>query len=149
MAAITPQRMTTATAAMIGAAAIRVRMAANSPPGSMPTGVPVSAWAWAAVMKRTAASANSVVAAIAQVRMEMFIRGGFLCSAGSTSPDGHTHTTTPGSRLLFPSLSKPTAPVTTTTTVPTTHTAGSTMPRRQRTRAYRIEYERDLNQRES
>jgi hypothetical protein len=64
-----------------------------------------------------------------------------------TAPDGHTYTTTPGSRLLFPSLSKPTAPV--TTTVPTTHTAGSTMPRRQHTRAedraYRIEYERDLN----
>jgi hypothetical protein len=37
--------------------------------------------------------------------------------------------------------------------VPTTHTAGLTMPRRQRTRAedraHRIQYERDLNQRES
>ncbi|MDT5215217.1 MAG: hypothetical protein QOK18_3456, partial [Mycobacterium sp.] len=42
----------------------------------------------------------------------------------------------------------PTAPVT-ATAVPATHTAGLTMPRRQRTRAedraYRIQYERELN----
>jgi hypothetical protein len=65
-----------------------------------------------------------------------------------TAPGGHTYTTTPGSRLLFPSLCQPTAPVT-ATTVPTTHTAGMTMPRRQRTRAedhaHRIQHERDLN----
>ena len=66
-----------------------------------------------------------------------------------TAPDGHTYTTTPGSRLLFPSLCEPTAPVT-ATAVPTTHTAGLTMPRRQRTRAEdrarRIQHERDFNQ---
>jgi hypothetical protein len=65
-----------------------------------------------------------------------------------TAPDGHTYTTTPGSRLLFPSLCQPTATVT-ATAVPTTHTAGLTMPRRQRTRAEdrarRIQHERDLN----
>jgi hypothetical protein len=70
-----------------------------------------------------------------------------------TAPDGHTYTTTPGSRLLFPSLCEPTAPVTTTTVPTTHHTSGLTMPRRQRTRAedraHRIQYERDLNQRES
>jgi hypothetical protein len=61
-----------------------------------------------------------------------------------TAPDGATYTTNPGSGLLFPSLCESTA-----TTVSTTHTAGSTMPRRQLTRAqaraYRIEYERELN----
>jgi hypothetical protein len=65
-----------------------------------------------------------------------------------TAPDGHTYTTTPGSRLLFPSLCEPTTPIT-ATAVPTTHTAGLTMPRRQRTRtedrAYRIQHERELN----
>ncbi|MDT5073813.1 MAG: hypothetical protein QOH82_3133 [Mycobacterium sp.] len=68
-----------------------------------------------------------------------------------TAPDGGTYTTTPGSRLLFPSLCEPTAPVI-ATTVPT-HTSGLTMPRRQCTRAedraYRIQYERELNQHDS
>ncbi|MEU0495110.1 HNH endonuclease signature motif containing protein [Mycobacterium sp. NPDC006124] len=65
-----------------------------------------------------------------------------------TAPDGRTHTTTPGSRLLFPELSAPTAPVT-TTGVPVAHTAGLTMPHRKTTRtqhrAQRIHHERQLN----
>jgi hypothetical protein len=53
-----------------------------------------------------------------------------------TSPSGQSHTTQPGSRLLFPSLCLPTAPVTVTDTdAPVTHTAGLTMPRRKTTRA--------------
>jgi hypothetical protein len=67
-----------------------------------------------------------------------------------TAPDGSTHTTTPGSQLLFPELCTPTAPITTTTAPPPAHTAGLTMPRRRRTRAqdraYRIDYERQHNQ---
>jgi len=51
-----------------------------------------------------------------------------------TAPDGHEFVTTPGSRLLFPELSRPTATVTTTGR-PTPHTAGLTMPRRRTTRA--------------
>ena len=65
-----------------------------------------------------------------------------------TAPDGRTHTTTPGSRLLFPSLSAPTAPVVVTGT-PVAHTGGLRMPRRWRTRAQdraaRIDDERELN----
>jgi hypothetical protein len=65
-----------------------------------------------------------------------------------TAPDGQTHTTTPGSRLLFPELSEPTAPAV-CDAVPTEHTAGLTMPRRRSTRAEdrarRIDYERELN----
>ncbi|WP_185935058.1 hypothetical protein [Mycolicibacterium hodleri] len=65
-----------------------------------------------------------------------------------TAPDGRTHTTTPGSRLLFPELSAPTATVL-ATRVPTAHTAGLTMPRRKTTRAQdrarRIQRERELD----
>jgi hypothetical protein len=65
------------------------------------------------------------------------------------APDGRTHTTTPGSRLLFPELCAPTAPAS-TTEAPTHHTTGLTMPRRTTTRtqnrAYRITHERTLNQ---
>jgi hypothetical protein len=51
-----------------------------------------------------------------------------------TAPDGRQHITTPGSRLLFPELSEPTATVV-ATGVPTGHTSGLTMPRRTTTRA--------------
>jgi hypothetical protein len=65
-----------------------------------------------------------------------------------TAPDGRTHATTPGSRLLFPELSEPTAPIVTIGT-PSGPTAGLTMPRRRNTRAEdrarRINYERELN----
>jgi len=68
-----------------------------------------------------------------------------------TAPHGRQYTTTPGSRLLFPELSKPTATVV-ATGVPTTHTGGLTMPRRKTTRAHdrahRIQRARDLNQQE-
>ncbi|OPX05123.1 HNH endonuclease signature motif containing protein [Mycobacterium sp. AT1] len=65
-----------------------------------------------------------------------------------TAPDGRTHATTPGSRLLFPELSEPTAKVVTAET-PVSHTAGLTVPRRKRTRAEdrarRIQSERESN----
>ncbi|MEU0496783.1 DUF222 domain-containing protein [Mycobacterium sp. NPDC006124] len=65
-----------------------------------------------------------------------------------TAPDGQEFITTPGSRLLFPELSKPTATVTTTGR-PVAHTTGLTMPRRRITRAHeradRIRRERELN----
>jgi hypothetical protein len=65
-----------------------------------------------------------------------------------TAPDGRTHVTTPGSRLLFPTLCAPTAPVVVTDT-PVAHTSGLTMPRRRSTRAQdrarRIHDERELN----
>jgi hypothetical protein len=65
-----------------------------------------------------------------------------------TAPDQRTHATTPGSRLLFPELSEPTAPVV-CDAVPTKHTTGLTMPRRRSTRAEdrarHINYERELN----
>jgi hypothetical protein len=65
-----------------------------------------------------------------------------------TAPDGRTHATTPGSRLLFPTLCEPTAPVV-CDAVPAKHTTGLTMPRRRNTRAEdrarRIGYERELN----
>ena len=51
-----------------------------------------------------------------------------------TAPDGRTHTTTPGSRLLFPELSAPTKTVQ-ASHVPAAHTGGLTMPRRKTTRA--------------
>lgn len=51
-----------------------------------------------------------------------------------TDPDGRTHTTCPGSRLLFPELCAPTAEVTATGTPPPKHTAGLTMPKRPITR---------------
>ena len=66
-----------------------------------------------------------------------------------TAPGGQTYTTHPGSRLLFPSLCEPTAPVT-ATEVPTAHTTGLTMPRRKSTRTQarqqRINDERRLNE---
>jgi hypothetical protein len=69
-----------------------------------------------------------------------------------TSPSGHIYTTQPGSRLLFPSLCLPTAPVIVTGTN-TAHTAGLTMPRRKSTRAkdrqHRIDDERRRNQAEN
>ncbi|WP_170219898.1 hypothetical protein [Mycolicibacterium hodleri] len=65
------------------------------------------------------------------------------------APDGQTYHTTPGSRLLLPELSQPTAPVTTTGPVSTAHPSGLRMPRRKSTRAEdrarRIHHERDLN----
>ncbi len=65
-----------------------------------------------------------------------------------TAPDGRTHTTTPGSRLLFPELSEPTAKVV-AQEAPASHTAGLTMPRRKTTRAEdrarRIQRERESN----
>jgi len=65
-----------------------------------------------------------------------------------TAPDDRTHTTTPGSRLLFPELSEPTATVT-ATGMPVSHSAGLTMPRRTTTReqdrANRVHRERELN----
>jgi len=51
-----------------------------------------------------------------------------------TAPDGHEFVTTPGSRLLLPELSRPTASITPTGRA-TAHTAGLTMPRRRITRA--------------
>lgn len=66
-----------------------------------------------------------------------------------TAPGGQTYTTHPGSRLLFPTLCEPTAPVI-VTGVPTAHTAGLTMPRRRTTRTQdrqqRIDDERRLNE---
>lgn len=52
-----------------------------------------------------------------------------------TDPDGLTHTTHPGSRLLFPELCAPTAEVMPVGSPPAKHTAGLTMPRRKITRA--------------
>jgi Domain of unknown function (DUF222) len=54
-----------------------------------------------------------------------------------TAPDGQTYTTYPGSRILFPSLCRPTAPVTVSDAVPATNEPGRSlaMPRRTRTRA--------------
>ena len=64
-----------------------------------------------------------------------------------TAPDGRRYITTPGSRLLFPELSEPTATVQ-ASGVPVSHTAGLTMPRRKTTRAQdrarRIQREREL-----
>lgn len=54
-----------------------------------------------------------------------------------TSPRGQTYTTHPGSRLLFPSLCRPTAPVVVTTEVPVATTNRTlSMPRRTDTRAH-------------
>ncbi len=65
-----------------------------------------------------------------------------------TAPGGRTYTTDPGSRLLFPMLCKPTAPVAPPTATPEVAT-GLTMPRRKHTREYNrqrsIEAERKLN----
>jgi len=67
-----------------------------------------------------------------------------------TSPSGRNYTTYPGSRLLFPSLCKPTAPISAPTNVPDAGSnRGLTMPRRKRTRqqerAKRIDVERARN----
>ena len=68
-----------------------------------------------------------------------------------TAPDGSGYTTVPGSRLLFPELSEPTAPVT-VTDVPNqpSPAAELAMPHRTSTRARdrarRIDHERQLNQ---
>jgi len=66
-----------------------------------------------------------------------------------TDPDGHTYTTYPGSRLLFPELCLPTAQVVSTGSPPAKHTAGLTMPKRTITRArarrQRIDDERRRN----
>jgi hypothetical protein len=66
-----------------------------------------------------------------------------------TDPDGHTYTTHPGSRLLFPELGAPTAEVTVTGSPPVKHIAGLTMPKRLTTRAaarrQRIDDERRRN----
>ncbi|KAA0095873.1 hypothetical protein CIW49_20060 [Mycolicibacterium sp. P1-18] len=65
-----------------------------------------------------------------------------------TAPDGRQYVTTPGSRLLFPELSEPTATVV-ATGVPSKHESGLTMPRRKTTRALdrasSIHRERDAN----
>lgn len=52
-----------------------------------------------------------------------------------TDPDGGTHITRPGSRVLFPELCVPTAEVEANGTPPPKRAAGLTMPRRERTRA--------------
>jgi len=67
-----------------------------------------------------------------------------------TSPNGQTYTTYPGSRLLFPTLCRPTAPVTVPANAPSTQPSrGLKMPRRTSTRAQdrakRIEAERAHN----
>ena len=67
-----------------------------------------------------------------------------------TDPDGHTSTTHPGSRLLFPELCVPTAEFIVTASPPAKHTAGLTMPKRTTTRAHarrqRINAERRANE---
>jgi hypothetical protein len=74
-----------------------------------------------------------------------------------TSPHGQTYVTEPGSKLLFPSLCTPTAPVTITDEAAeqaqAQHNPGLTMPRRQHTRAQdraqRITDDRRLNEEEA
>lgn len=51
-----------------------------------------------------------------------------------TEPDGQISTSYPGSRLLFPELSEPTAEVSEYGQPPPKHTAGLTMPKRRVTR---------------
>jgi hypothetical protein len=68
-----------------------------------------------------------------------------------TDPEGHTYTTYPGSRLMFPELCAPTAQVTVTGSPPTNPDKGRlAMPRRKVTRAdarmQRIAAERALNE---
>jgi hypothetical protein len=67
-----------------------------------------------------------------------------------TAPDRQNYTTYPGSRLLFPTLCRPTAPVHTSGDVPGDEAGrGLRMPRRRSTRAHdrakRIQAERRLN----
>jgi hypothetical protein len=73
-----------------------------------------------------------------------------------TSPQGRTYVTEPGSKLLFPSLCRPTAPVAITAEARSKaahHNPGLTMPRRKRTRAQdraqRITDDRRLNEEEA
>ena len=65
-----------------------------------------------------------------------------------TSPSGQTYTTRPGSRILFPSLCRPTAAIA-PTTVTTEPSRGLAMPRRKKTRAHNRQHaitaERRLN----
>lgn len=66
-----------------------------------------------------------------------------------TDPDGHTYTTYPGSRQLFPELCVPTAEAIVTGTPPVKRTDGLTMPTRSATRAdarrQRVDDERRRN----
>jgi hypothetical protein len=67
-----------------------------------------------------------------------------------TAPSGQIYTTHPGSRLLFPSLRKPTAPISAPAYTPSVDARrGLMMPRRKHTREYNrqrsIEAERRLN----
>ncbi|HYP96312.1 MAG TPA: DUF222 domain-containing protein [Mycobacterium sp.] len=67
-----------------------------------------------------------------------------------TAPSGQIYTTHPGSRLLFPSLCKPTAPISAPANAPSVDASrGLMMPRRKHTREYNrqrsIEAERRLN----
>jgi hypothetical protein len=66
-----------------------------------------------------------------------------------TAPGGQTYTTHPGSRLVFPALCKPTAPVSAPAVVAVEPNRGLMMLRRKATRAQyrtkRIEAERRLN----
>jgi hypothetical protein len=66
-----------------------------------------------------------------------------------TAPSGQTYTTHPGSRLLFPMLCKPTAPVSAPAIVTAEQNRGLMMPRRNTTREQNrkraIEAERRLN----
>ena len=66
-----------------------------------------------------------------------------------TAPDASGYTTVPGSRLLFPELSEPTAPVMVTRLPGRQSSAEMAMPRRASTRAQdrarRIDHERRLN----
>jgi Domain of unknown function (DUF222) len=67
------------------------------------------------------------------------------------SPNGQTYTTDPGSRLLFPSLCRPTAPVSVPADARTAEQSrGLMMPRRKTTRAHdrakRVDAERARNQ---
>jgi hypothetical protein len=65
------------------------------------------------------------------------------------APGGQTYTTHPGSRLLFPTLCKPTAPVSAPADVAIEPNRGLMMPRRNNTRAHdrakRNDAERELN----
>lgn len=67
-----------------------------------------------------------------------------------TGPGGQSYTTRPGSRLLFPALCRPTAPVAGDRSAHTAPATGLTMPRRNRSRAEdrarRIDEERLLNE---
>ena len=66
-----------------------------------------------------------------------------------TAPTGHTYTTRPGSRLLFPTLCEPTDTLVLPEPTGPIGDRGVMMPKRRRTRArdraYRIAAERRLN----